>query len=133
MRLAKADRLYALPIVLKNNLPICHRCQPGQGTCHVNGRDIRDNAREGQCPKGEFGQEMTLAEVAHGVAGLVKVAIGRDRASDELIAQREAICAECNHAVMRLGLFHQCDICKCATGAKVRLKGEHCPLTPPKW
>ena len=59
------------------------------------------------------------------------MALGMDKASPERVAEREAICGKCEHAIVRLGVFQQCNICKCATAMKIRLKGEKCPVG--KW
>jgi hypothetical protein len=119
------------------NIDICRKCigkmppSGGMMTCPVDGAPVATHATTGECPKRLYGASIKLADVAHGAAGLVKVMIGRDKASPELVAQRQAICEGCEHRVMRLGVFHQCDICKCATAAKIRLKGEKCPVG--KW
>ncbi len=74
-----------------------------------------------------------LRTVAHGAAGIAKAVVRIDRASDADIAARKAICAGCEHAVMRFGVFQQCKICGCATAAKIRNAKESCPLPVPKW
>ncbi len=72
-----------------------------------------------------------MAAAIHGAVGLVKAAVGMDKAPRELVEKRQEICDNCEHAVLRTGVFWQCDICKCATAAKIRLKGEKCPIG--KW
>ncbi len=123
----------------------CYKCEfsqlnrggcAGPCPCHVDGHDISEHAKTDYCPKGFYpdgvtANNLTMAAAIHGAVGLVKAAVGMDKSSPELIAQRQAICEGCEHWVVRTGLFHQCDICRCATAAKMRLKGEKCPIG--KW
>ncbi len=130
-----------LPVLIS----ICHNCEfsqtqrggcKGHCPCHADGRDIAEHAKADYCPKGFYpdgvtANNLTMAAAIHGAVGLVKAAVGMDKSSPELIAQRQEICEACEHWVKPLGLFHRCDICKCATHLKIRLKGEKCPIG--KW
>src|SRR4051812_38154953 len=90
----------------------CHRCKPWSQTqreggcagpcpCHFDGRDIVEHAKEGNCPAGFYPEgaadalSFTLANAAHGAAGLVKAMIGMDKAPRELVDERQAICDGC--------------------------------------
>lgn len=44
------------------------------------------------------------------------------------VERREAICAYCSH-----NQNGQCALCGCALAAKVWLRSEKCPDTPPRW
>jgi len=55
--------------------------------------------------------------------GLAKAALSIDRASDELIEQRTAICRGCEHAQLMAGVLNRCGLCGCAIWAKVRSAG----------
>lgn len=127
-------------------ISICHRCphsesnQPGfkGGACACTAdpqrRQIRVMVKGEECPKGYFSgvdapkaRPTTAGKIIHGAAGVAKALIGIDRASPELIKQREAICVGCDKAVMVAGVFRKCSICGCATALKMMNAGEKCP------
>ncbi len=130
---------------LQVQLATCHNCDfsqtqrggcAGPCPCHVDGHDIIEHAKTDYCPKGFYpdgvtANNLTMAAAIHGAVGLVKAAVGMDKAPRELVEKRKEICDGCEHAVLRAGVFWQCDICRCATSAKIRLKGEKCPIG--KW
>lgn len=123
-------------IVICLNCDFRQRPCVGGCACKVDGVDIKEHVAGGTCPKGFYGeaaaaQPMTLATVAHGVKGIAKALAGIDHATDEVRAMRTGICEECEHAVRRLGLFYQCDLCKCATALKILNAKEKCPIS--KW
>lgn len=74
---------------------------------------------------------ITLGGVLHGAIGLAKAMAGIDRASDETIDRRGAICISCNQSESVAGVLQRCKICGCATAAKIRNASEKCPLG--KW
>lgn len=76
-------------------------------------------------------QPLTVKGVLHGAAGLARVALGIDKASDDVIDARLATCRACEHWQDSLG--GRCGICGCLTQAKTRLRAERCPLNPPRW
>lgn len=81
-----------------------------------------------------------LTTAAHGAVGLAKVAAGVDKSSDDIAAERLAVCKGCEHltrAVKGLpesadvGLMDRCNECGCFVRAKVLIGSEQCPLG--KW
>jgi hypothetical protein len=72
-----------------------------------------------------------------GAAGLAKAALGIDRASDEIVAQRRNQCRECPHATKNPKRVHlptkgltklsRCQLCDCFIHAKTLLASETCP------
>lgn len=68
------------------------------------------------------------SSIVHGAAGLAKAALGLDQATPEQIEQRQATCKGCEFSG---GVINRCSKCGCVIAAKVRLKGEHCPVG--KW
>lgn len=77
--------------------------------------------------------------VAHGAAGLTKVALGVDRTSDEGIAFRRSECRVCDKATKReykgemiVTTLSRCTACHggkvpCFIMAKIKIKSEECP------
>lgn len=123
-------------------LRVCHKCEhrhrPCRGPCPclIDGKDIIEHARAGECPKGKYTEPIQpglVAKVAHGAAGIAAAVAGVDKASDEEIERRQAICKGCEFAVKVLGVFKKCGKCGCVIKAKIRLASEHCPLEKPKW
>ena len=64
--------------------------------------------------------------IPKGIIGLAKAEFGFDKASEELIAERKAICMGCN-----LNDIGRCSKCNCYLYAKIRIKKEKCPEN--KW
>lgn len=119
------------------NMLTCTRCATAKlGPC-ANGsvclcpedqQPLHEHAQAGACPiKKLITDRQGLAKVVHGAVGIAKAVTGTGGASKELIAQRLAICAPCEHAVTVAGIFRKCSICGCATAAKVRNVDERCP------
>ena len=69
--------------------------------------------------------------LAHGVAGIARAVTGTGGADAELVQKRVAICTECEHNVLSLGLIHRCELCGCLTWAKTRNLEVKCPAN--KW
>lgn len=65
--------------------------------------------------------------IVHGVAGLAKAALGLDKASEETIGHRRAICHDCDQRTR----WWVCKKCDCVLEAKMRVASEECPLR--KW
>jgi len=61
-----------------------------------------------------------------GIVGLAKAEFGIDKASEEVIAERKAVCMSC--ALNDIG---RCSKCNCYLYAKIRIKNEKCPEN--KW
>lgn len=74
---------------------------------------------------------LTVKGVLYGAAGLAKAALGIDKAPDDVVRARLAICYTCEHWQDFAG--GRCGFCGCLTQAKVRLGAERCPLNPPRW
>lgn len=62
---------------------------------------------------------------------------GADPCPPAVVAQRKALCDECEHGGRRKGwtawLFGSCALCGCCTSLKATLAAESCPHNPPKW
>lgn len=99
--------------------------RPSLGTCSRCIHLPANNGKGIEPPPPGFVQK-----IAHGIAGLTKSACGINRASDEVIAQRRAICATCEFATVTLGVV-QCAACGCALSAKQVNADEQCPKA--KW
>jgi hypothetical protein len=124
-----------------HQLPPCNGVCP----CPVNGESIITLAKAGTCPAGKFDAPTETAsdsspvkkkcgcgaQVAKGVVGLTKAALGIDKADDAEIERRQGICATCPNAKLLAGVVNRCALCGCAIRAKVRIKGEKCPAG--KW
>jgi len=76
-------------------------------------------------------RSMTVAEVAHGAAGLARAIAGVGRASEDVRAARLATCNGCEHNTAATGFFPTCGLCGCLLGAKVADAAESCPAG--KW
>ncbi len=125
-------------------LRVCHRCREkrnglpsctGACPCPKDGAPIITHAVSGECPINRFPKfadvEADKPGLVHGATGVMKAVMGIDKASDEEIARRHAICGGCEHARMHLGLVQTCRRCGCVVKLKVRVKGEVCPAG--KW
>jgi len=64
--------------------------------------------------------------IPKGIVGLAKAEFGFDRASEELITDRKAICMSCD-----LNDIGRCFKCNCYLYAKIRIRKEKCPEN--KW
>lgn len=76
------------------------------------------------------------SQLIHGTVGLAKAVLGVDRADEETIQRRRAICRACPHAIPCPLLANQkcrCALCGCLLSAKTVLAGETCPDMPKKW
>ena len=60
--------------------------------------------------------------IPKGIIGLAKAEFGIDKASEEVIAERKAICMSC--ALNDIG---RCSKCNCYLYAKIRIRKEKCP------
>jgi len=65
-------------------------------------------------------------KIPKGIIGLAKAEFGINKASEDLIAERKAICMRCEH-----NDIGRCERCNCYLYAKIRIKGEKCPEN--KW
>ncbi|MBA7630060.1 hypothetical protein ES703_37568 [subsurface metagenome] len=65
-------------------------------------------------------------DIPKGIIGLAKAEFGIDRASEELIAERKAVCMSCD-----LNDIGRCFKCNCYLYAKIRIRKEKCPEN--KW
>jgi hypothetical protein len=75
-------------------------------------------------------------QIVHGAVGLAKAALGVDRADEETIQKRRAICRECPHAIPCPLLANKkcrCELCGCLLSAKTVVAGEVCPDDPRRW
>lgn len=64
-----------------------------------------------------------VRRIAHGAAGLAKVAAGADRADKATVTARLAVCGDCEQGAGR----RLCGACGCVIKVKVRLASEACP------
>lgn len=71
--------------------------------------------------------------VVHGAAGLVKLTIGADAASRDVVAARVQVCDACPELTdqRRCGSLLKKTTCGCYVDAKARIASERCPLG--KW
>jgi hypothetical protein len=84
---------------------------------------------EGKEPKKGCGG---CQKAIHGAVGLTKAALGIGYASPDVIAQRRATCAQCEHAMGDIrNIMTRCAICDCFLAAKTKLASEKCPIG--KW
>jgi hypothetical protein len=115
-------------------------CTEGQPClCTADGVDIRDHARDAHCPQNLYPpppqplhpHQSTVATIAHGAAGIARAVTGTGGADDALVKKRAAICTDCEHNKLSVGLIHRCELCGCLTWAKTRNLEEKCPAN--KW
>jgi hypothetical protein len=123
------------------NLHVCHRCPQfdrsdlRRSACQRDGMGIVQHAAADDCPR--FHEQpvkvkLPLARaVVHGAVGIAKAIAGRGGASEELVAQRAAICGTCDKAIITGGVVRRCALCGCSTWAKIRNAAEQCPAG--KW
>jgi hypothetical protein len=78
-------------------------------------------------------QKTGLARLAHGAVGLIKAAVGIDRAPAAGVAARVQVCRQCDRATRHKDGVRvlKCLECSCWIKLKTRLAGETCPLG--KW
>lgn len=69
-----------------------------------------------------------IRKIAKGAVGITKSVAGIDRATNETIRDRKAICKTCPEFNAKL---NKCKKCGCALQHKLRINGEKCPLG--KW
>jgi len=74
---------------------------------------------------------LTTGTIIRGVVGITRAIIHQDRANAATITQRTEICRICPHAQITAGVLRRCQLCGCATWAKVRNAGAKCPVG--KW
>jgi hypothetical protein len=86
-----------------------------------NGKTPREKAREKMNAFREAKQK------AQGAAQLVKAELGLDKAPEELVQERKAICLACENYDFGVCVKK----CRCYLAAKVKLKNEKCPVG--KW
>lgn len=93
--------------------------QMGSSSCKTERRRI-DKAVEPE--------KRGIAWAVRGAFKAGKALVGADKASDDVIAERLAICGQCPNWTGK-----KCRLCGCNTSLKVRLAGESCPDKPPRW
>lgn len=71
--------------------------------------------------------------IIHGITGIAKAITGTGGASEQVVAERQAICESCPKAIIAAGVLRRCSLCGCSTWAKIRNANEQCPDNPPRW
>lgn len=66
---------------------------------------------------------LTISRLVKGGWGLLKSELGADAARPEVIEERKSTCLGCDQYD-----FGQCANCGCYLAAKIKIKGEECPL-----
>ena len=89
-----------------DNIRTCFACPRrqevgGKQVCGLDGGDVGAHAFS-DCPDGRFTAAGPLATIAHGAVGLMKAAVGIDRAEEGVIKERRAVCGDCPHNAGRL-------------------------------
>jgi len=77
------------------------------------------------------GKRLNAGEIAKGAIGLAKAMVGVDRASDQTIHFRQAICRVCEY--QDLGECSGGPGCKCWIKPKTQIASQKCPDSPPRW
>jgi hypothetical protein len=75
-------------------------------------------------------QKGMMATLTEGAAGVMQAACGINRADDETVSTRRAICNGCEHRIKKFGVA-TCGKCGCFIVPKTTLKDQTCPIG--KW
>ena len=107
----------------------CHRCAHasivgGDLTCDAANRVCRDLARENRCPNGFFdgdtlppARKIPAATAAKAVNLAIAATFGA-YVSDEIRAEREAICRECEMMAVDKAGEPRCTLCGCGVSGR---------------
>lgn len=98
--------------------------KPSLGTCQ--------KVCSSRSPMSVVPQSSVVAQVIHGAVGITKAVLHVGRASDEVIANRRAICFGCEFKKSVIGgIVTTCGKCGCSLQAKTVNAAERCPAG--KW
>jgi len=95
-------------------------------------KNLRSKAKKKKGGCSSCGDKKGLLSLIKGSAKLLKAELGIDAADEETMAMRKEICLGC--PVYDFGVcVEEKGGCGCFVAAKIKIKGEACPLSEPKW